>query len=284
MLRQSVRFCVDEEKNINRTPGGDALRTLLPRLLDEHKLLSRAPGNRQPDDKWIENLSHTIYAAPREKAAQEVAAALADGISPEAIGEAISLAANQLVLHDPGRRKQDTSAKPIGSVHGASVGVHASDSANAWRNISRVSDRRNQVSSLIVGAYHTAGQAGRLNAQPYPLAEHREKIRDVPAAALLAEAESAIKANEQARACALVHRYGELGKSPRPAFDMLLRYAISEDGALHAEKYYRTVTEEFAATRPSFRWRHLAALDRVIPSEHGHPAPGVADARKILGV
>jgi hypothetical protein len=30
---------------------------------------------------------------------------------------------------------------------------------------------------------------------------------------------------------------------------MLLRYAISEDGALHAEKSYRTATEEFAATR-----------------------------------
>jgi len=29
-------------------------------------------------------------------------------------------------------------------------------------------------------------------------------------------------------------------------FDLLLRYASSEDGALHAEKYYRTVTEEFA--------------------------------------
>ena len=29
-------------------------------------------------------------------------------------------------------------------------------------------------------------------------------------------------------------------------FDLLLKYAVSEDGALHAEKYYRTATEEFA--------------------------------------
>lgn len=37
-------------------------------------------------------------------------------------------------------------------------------------------------------------------------------------------------------------------------FDLLRRYAISENGALqHAEKYFRTVTEEFAATRPAFR-------------------------------
>src|SRR6185437_8571268 len=161
-------------------------------------------------------------------------------------------------------------------------GVHAQDAANAWRNISRVSNRRNALASLIVGAYHTAGQAVGQNPQPYPLAEHRERVRDVAPGALLSEAESAIKANDQSRACALVHRYGELGNPARPAFDLLLRYAISEDGALHAEKYYRTVTEEFAAPRPSHRWRHLAALARVTASEYGHPAPGVADARRLL--
>jgi hypothetical protein len=64
----------------------------------------------------------------------------------------------------------------------------------------------------------------------------------------------------------------------------MLRYAISEDGALHAEKYYRTVTEEFAATRPAFRWRHLAGLARVTASEYGWPAPGVAQARQLLKV
>ncbi len=199
--------------------------------------------------------------------------------SPEVVGEAISLAANQLVLHDPGRRKEDAPRKPKGSVHGASVGVHASDAANAWRNIARVSNRRNIVASLIVGAYHTAGQSGGLNPQGYPFAEHREKVAAIEPDALLPEAEAAIKANDQARACALVHRYGELGRPARPAFDLLLRYAISEDGALHAEKYYRTVTEEFAATRPAFRWRHLAALARVTASEYGHPAPGIDQAR-----
>lgn len=47
---------------------------------------------------------------------------------------------------------------------------------------------------------------------------------------------------------------------------------MSEDGALHAEKYFRTVTEEFAAARPAFKWRHLVALTRVTASEYGYPA------------
>jgi hypothetical protein len=284
LLRQSVRFCVDEERSIRQSREKEELRALLPKLLDQYRLLSRAPGDRQPDDAWIEALSQTIYGPDRAKAADAVAAALADGIAPEAVGEAISLAANQLVLHDPGRRKDDSPQKPKGSVHGASVGVHASDAANAWRNIARVSNRRNTVASLIVGAYHTAGQSANLNPNPYPFAEHREKVRAVAPDALLSEVEEAIRANDQARACALIDRYGALERPARPVFDLLLRYAISEDGALHAEKYYRTVTEEFAATRPAFRWRHLAALARVTASEYGYPAPGVADARKLLNI
>ncbi len=282
LLRQSVRFCVDEEGSIRKHSPNDPLRALLPRLLDDYHLVGRAAGQKTMDDAWTEKMAQMIYASDRSKAADAVAAALADGVAPEAVGEAISLAANQLVLHDPGRQKDDGTAKPKGSVHGASVGVHASDAANAWRNIARVSNPRNTTASLIVGAYHTAGQAGSLNPKPYPLAEHRETVRDVAPDALLAEADAAIRANEQARACALIHRYGELGKPERAVFDLMLSHAISEDGALHAEKYYRTVTEEFASTRPSFRWRHLAALARVTASEYGHPAPGVADARRLL--
>jgi hypothetical protein len=67
-------------------------------------------------------------------------------------------------------------------------------------------------------------------------------------------------------------------------FDLLLRYAISEDGALHAEKYYRTASMEFAASRPSFRWRQLVALARVTASEYGLPAPGYAEACQLLKV
>ena len=81
-----------------------------------------------------------------------------------------------------------------------------------------------------------------------------------------------------------MHRYGELNLPDRPVFDLLLKYACSEDGALHAEKYYRTVSEEFAATRPAFRWRQLVALSRVTASEYGRPAPGMAEARAVLKV
>jgi hypothetical protein len=281
LLRQSVLYCVDAEKWVfeqKRTPG---IRAALPKLLDQYRLAGRKPGHRKADDKWIEQMSRTIYGDGRDRAADAVAAALAEGISPESVGEAISLAANRLVLCDRGRTRAEE-GKPIGSVHGASVGVHASDSANAWRNIARVSNARNTFASLICGAYHTAGQNGGQSKEPYPPAEQLAKIETKDADRLLKLTEAAIKEKNQAKAAALVHRYGELGHPARPVFDLLLRYGISEDGALHAEKYYRTVTEEFAATSPAFRWRHLVALARVTTSEYGFPAPGYAEARRLL--
>jgi hypothetical protein len=285
LLRQSVRFCHDEEEGIARRRTPPEIRTLLPRLLDQYKLVGRPLGTRDADDGWVERLAAVVYGTDRARAADAAAAALAEGFSPEAVGEAISLAANRLVLCDPGRTKQQVvPGKPEGSVHGASVGVHACDSANAWRNIARVSNARNTVASLIVGAYHTAGQSGRLDKQPRPFPEHLEKVTAKDADALLREAEAAVREKDQARACAVVHRYGELGHPERPVFDLLLKYAVSEDGALHAEKYYRTVTEEFAATRPAFRWRQLAALARVTTSEYGFPAPGYAEACRLLKV
>jgi hypothetical protein len=81
-----------------------------------------------------------------------------------------------------------------------------------------------------------------------------------------------------------VRAYGERQLPYRPLFDLLLRYSVSEDGALHAEKYYHTVAEEFARTRPAFRWKHVTALARVIASEHGRPAPGYHEARELLSI
>ncbi|MEX2168128.1 MAG: hypothetical protein WD851_02370 [Pirellulales bacterium] len=286
LLRQSVRYCLDvEQKMRDKNHDRSGVRQVLPRLLDQYHLAGKSLGDRQADDGWIEQTARTIAFGTRDEAAEAVADALAQGMSSESVGEAISVAANLLVLHDPGRREQySTEQKPPGCVHGDSVGVHASDAANAWRNIARVSNPQNQIASLIVGAYHTAGHDVLITKDPYPYAELLEKTDATDAKTLLGQAEEAIKGNDQARASAVVHRYGELKLPERPVFDLLLNYAVSEDGALHAEKYYRTVCEEFASTRPSLRWRQLIALARVTASEHGYPAPGYQEATELLGV
>ena len=289
LLRQSLRYCVKAE-SWQHSANYDEPRTLLPKMLEEHRLLDRQPGTRAAEDSWVDQLSQTIFKATPAQAAAAAAAALAEGFSPAEIGEAISLAANQLILRDQGRTPRDEVAgKPIGSVHGDSIGVHACDSANAWRNMSRVTNARNTFACLILGAYQVAldrtNRGGDfLNWQPLPVKSQLDGIKSTEADALLREADEAIRQNLQSRAAAIIHRYGELGHAPRPVFDLMLRYAVSEDGALHAEKFYRTVTEEFSATRAAFRWRQLTALARVTASEYGRPAAGVAEARELLRV
>jgi len=289
LLRQSVHYCVKSEaNNWNRSTAG--VRTLLPALLEKHKLLdakTRTTG-RAADDAWVKEMSVAIFKAKAEDAAGMAAQALAEGFDPGALGEAICLAANQLILRDNGRPKGQTSSnKPEGSVHGDSIGVHACDSANAWRNLARVGTGRNAAACLILGAFQMAfdrvERGGDFLAwEPYPRAEGREKVKDIARDTVLKELEGAIKEKDQARAAALVHRTGELGLPERPVFDLLLGFAISQDGALHAEKYYRTVSEEFKAARPAFKWRQLVALARVTASEYGYDAPGYKEAAGLL--
>jgi hypothetical protein len=287
LLRQSVRYCIRAESYARNEPWSEP-RTLLPKLLEQHRLLDRTLGTRAADDKWVDEFSQTIFKSTPAQAADAAAAALADGMSPASIGEAISLAANQLILRDHGRTPRDESpGKPMGSVHGDSIGVHACDSANAWRNMSRVTNTRNTFACLILGAYQVAldrkNRGGDfLVWEPLPVKWQLDGVKTTEPDPLLREAEEAIRQNLQSRAAAIIHRYGELGHPARPVFDLMLRYAITEDGALHAEKFYRTVTEEFSATRPVFRWRQLVALTRVTASEYGRPAPGIAEAKELL--
>ncbi|MCG8651840.1 MAG: hypothetical protein MI861_18520 [Pirellulales bacterium] len=284
LLRQSVRFCLrSSEERIRRGRPNPELWTLLPKLLDQYKLLGKPLGRRQGDDQWLESMAWTFFQSDRVQAADAAAAALAEGFAPDQVAEAMSVAANLLLLHDPGRSKDSGGDKVKGSVHGASVGVHASDAANAWRNIARVSNPRNTVASILVGAYHTAGQSPHVLRQRWPL--KMDVVESIQAKAkVLATADQAVRNRDQALAGAAVERYRELGGSPRKVFDLLLKYATSEDGALHAEKYYRTVTEEFANTRASMRWRQLIGLARVSASEYGTPAPGYQEACDLLGV
>lgn len=290
LLRQSVHYCVKSELTYRHDEHSDRPRKVLPELLDRYKLLGAAPSPREADDAWVDSLSRTIFEGSADEAAEAAAEALAAGYPPAAIGEAISLAANQLVLRDAGRPANQVSpGKPVGSVHGDSIGVHACDSANAWRNMALACKGRNQAACLILGAYQVADDRVNrggdfLHWSPRPLNADIEPIKSLAPSALLGELDSAIRGNDQSRACAVVSRWNETGGSEGPIFETMLKYATTEDGSLHAEKFYRTSREEYAATRAAFRGRQLVALARVTASEFGRPAPGVAEAELLLKV
>ena len=116
-----------------------------------------------------------------------------------------------------------------------------------------------------------------------PLAEDVAKLETTGKCHLLGDLTKAIEANNQSMACAVVAKYGEEGHFEGNIFHILREYAISQDGALHAEKYYKTTCDDFANTSKALRWRHLIGLARVTASEFGREASGHHEACELLG-
>ncbi len=218
MLRQSVRFCVNARGTASRH---DKIQAQLPKVIDQFGLLGKKPGTRTVDDAWVTRFADTIFRSTPEQAVEATAAALGEGITAEAVSQAIGLAANHLITREDGRIKTEGGYKPVGSIHGDSIGVHACDSFHAWRHLAKSGGRRTQVSSLILAAYQVArdrvvriAEPGRwedagsdiTKLEPYPRAEHLEKVRGVAGEALLKEVDGAIREKNQARAAALTHR------------------------------------------------------------------------------
>ena len=287
LLKQCVRFCADQEQmRIQHSYPASPIREIVPKLLDQYKLVGKKLGTRDPGDAEVEALCQAIYVGPRERASEVVAAALADGIDPEVVGEAISLASNLYVL------RQGAEGKVYWRTHGDSSGVHASDATNAWRNMARIAEPRHAVTGLMVAAFNAGIHSPPFETPAYPLEEHRALVKVNDATGLLAEAEDSIRQNQQGRAAAAIQIYGERGHAVEPVFDLMLKYAVSEDGRLHGEKYYHTVREEYRTTRPAFRWRQVVGLARVTASaygynredQHGFRAAGYEDACRLLGV
>ena len=282
MLRQSVRHCVDRERGrVKNGAPPPAIRELLPQLLEEYGLERQRAKTVALDDDAVQKLARSIFVGREEDAARAVALALANGADAEAVGEAISLASVCLLLHDRGGRGGNAK-KPAGSVHGASVGVHASDSAGAWRGIARVASHRTRMASLVAGAWHTAGQSGGMDVNAPFHAPDRERAQAIAPGDLLTSLEGFIRERAQGPAAAVVERYGALDRPPEPLVQVLLEHATTHDGALHNEKFFRTAFESFQTSRPKFRWLHLAALARVCASSYGFEAPGLAEARRLL--
>lgn len=288
MLRQSLGYCLKNEPYAIKYAA--ECRAVLPKVMDQFKLETKAAGKREADEAWILAIVNTLFTSTPTQAAEAVGAALAEGFSPLAIGEAISLTANQLVLRDAGRSAKEVQpGKPEGSVHGDSIGVHASDSAHAWRHISMACGTRNQNAALVLAGYQVAldriQRGGSFDTwKPRPWDEHLTQVKGEDENTLKQELVAAIESNNQAMACAVTARMGTRGISAEVLKGVFLRYAISQDGALHAEKYYKTTTDDFASTRSSLQWRHLVGLARVTASEYGRNAAGVQEARSLLGL
>ena len=280
-MRQILHFADGREAKRRRegrpTP---AVRSSVPRLMELHALGQRKVEPRTMSDSELSEVANVLVFSSREDGAAAMAEALASGASTHDVTEALCLASTRLLLHDPGRAK-GSAGKPKGSVHGASVGVHASDSALAWRGIAESLEGESRAAALLAGAFHTAGQGGAVGREVYPYAAELDSVAKIEAAGLAGALAEAARGGDQRRAGAVAHRMAELGQD-EALFDALRMVNVNQDGALHAEKYQHTARVVHGFARPAFRREHLVAYARVVASQACAEAPEVAEARALF--
>jgi len=280
LLRQSLRQCVDREASA----GQRAIRGELPPLVEASGVMRAPLGERRASDAWIEDFARRAVEADRPGAARMTAEALIEGIDPADVGAAHSLACSLVMLRQPGRQDDGDAAKPRGSVHGAGTGVHASDTAAAWRGIARTGGPDATRLALVSSGYYLGELARHVAREPYLSMDAADELARRPVEEGLGVLAECLRGRDLEGAAAAGHALARREDALRPLADVLLACAVASDGALHAEKYYRTQLEALEGDRPAHRPLHAAALARVSASESGFEAEGRAQALELLGL
>ena len=127
MLRQSVHYCVKAEENPNHAKYNQPLRELLPKLLDQHKLIGTKPGTKNGRRRVGGEVRRTRSSRPpRPRPPKRSPRRWPRGSSAEADrrGAVAGREPTRAPRPGPAEGVDRRPNKPVGSVHGDSVGVH----------------------------------------------------------------------------------------------------------------------------------------------------------------
>ena len=274
-------------KYIGRAPVRYVTRPTMPASLDDvdaliatFGLLDRELRAATGDDETaaITTLADEIGRCQKlSEVPGMLARALADGLSLEGAGEALSVGGSTLFLR---------------SQTGNPMDVHINTGANTRRYLLRQPDlsRRIKLQALLV--WHTGPEvrmvqrmlARELQPEPERVASLPSRTQDE----LLDEIESFIgrlpvgerlpaanlgtwrSTDEVKQVAALAQQYADRGYAPEPLIAAIGKIACRDNFTeMHAFKHHQATYEEFYATRPSLRWRHLVAAVQAAAISHG---------------
>ena len=250
------------------------------RLIDTHGLLERELRVKTGDDETaaVTALANEIGRCSKFTEVPEmVAQALGDGLSLEGVGEGLSVGGSTLFLR---------------SQTGNPMDVHINTGANTRRYLLRQPELslRTKLQALLV--WHTGPEvrmAQRMLApdiQPEPervaalpvrtqdelLGEIAGLIGSLPVGERLPAAGLATwrSTDEVKQAAALGQQYANREYAPEALITLLGKIACRDNFTeMHALKHHQATYEEFHATRPSLRWRHLVAAVQAAAISHG---------------
>src|SRR5262249_48502489 len=89
--------------------------------------------------------------------------------------------------------------------------------------------------------------------------------------------------DEVKQAAALAQQYANAGYAAEPLITLLGTIACRDNFTeMHALKHHQATFEEFYATRPSLRWRHLVAAVQAAALSHGRIQEGWEHAAEVM--
>jgi hypothetical protein len=198
-------------------------------------------------------------------------------VSLEGVGEGLSVGGSTLFLR---------------SQTGNPMDVHINTGANTRRYLLRQPDlsRRIKLQALLV--WHTGPEVRMAQRMLAPdLQPEPERVASLPFRTqdeLIDEIESFIgrlpvgerlpaanlatwrSTDEVKQVAALTQQYADRGYAPEPLIAAIGKIACRDNFTeMHAFKHHQATYEEFYATRPSLRWRHLVAAVQAAAISHG---------------
>ena len=250
------------------------------RLIDTHRLLERELRVKTGDDETaaVTALANEIGRCSKFTEVPEmVAQALGDGLSLEGVGEGLSVGGSTLFLR---------------SQTGNPMDVHINTGANTRRYLLRQPELSLRIKLQALLVWHTGPEvrmAQRMLApdiQPEPervaalpvrtqdelLGEIAGLIGSLPVGERLPAAGLATwrSTDEVKQAAALAQQYANREYASEALITLLGKIACRDNFTeMHALKHHQATYEEFHATRPSLRWRHLVAAVQAAAISHG---------------
>src|SRR5881628_2126719 len=259
-------------------PTNPAMMLDVDELIKKYELLERDLRAKTGDDETaaITALADEIGRCNEFGEIPEMLArALGGGLSLEGAGEALSVGGSTLFLR---------------SKTGNPMDVHINTGANTRRYLLRQPElsRRIKLQALLV--WNTGPevrmaqrmlapgfQPERVASLPFHTQDELLEEIDVfigrlPVGERLPTANLASwrSTDEVKQVAALAQQYADSGYAPEPLINAIGKIACRDNFTeMHAFKHHQATYEEFYATRPSLRWRHLVAAVQAAAISHG---------------
>ena len=285
LIRPAVRY-------VTRPPAAKAMLAI-DDLIEEHGLLTRVLRYKtdESETEAVTALADTIARLDSfDDSPAILAKALADGLSLEGTVEGLSVGGSALFLR---------------SKTGNPMDVHINTGINLRRYLLSQPEISMQTKLRALFTWNTGPEVKSAQYKLAPvLTPEPETVSSLPSRTqeqLIGDLEALIDSlpigerrpmtpiatwvasDEVKHAAVLAQQYADCNYDPDLLIEMLGKIACRDSFTeMHAYKHHQATYEEFQATRPSLRWKHLVSAVQAAAISHGRLQEVYDNARGVI--